>query len=69
MENLIHRVFADAQVVLDVTDDNGRVCHPREWFSVPISVIQQAVQMILDGSIVNYTYDPTTRRMVERGGE
>lgn len=69
MENLIHRVFADAQVVLDVTDDNGRVCHPREWFSVPISVIQQAVQMLVDGSIVNYTYDPTSRRMVEREGE
>lgn len=64
MENLIHRVFADAQVVVDVVDDNGKVCHPHEWFSVPISVIKQAVQMIIDGSIVDYIYDTQTKRMM-----
>lgn len=66
MENLIHRVFADAQVVLDVTDADGRVCHPREWFSVPISVIQQAVQMILNGNIVHFRYDREKMCMVEK---
>lgn len=66
MENLVHRVFADAQVVLEVTDSDGRVCHPREWFSVPISVIKQAVQMILDGNIVHFRYDRERMRMVEK---
>lgn len=68
-EHLIHRAFADAQVDLEIVDANGCVCRPREWFSVPISVVQQAVQMIIDGSIVGYKYDVSTRRMVARAEE
>ena len=57
LEALIHRFFAICQVDLDVTDKDGHICHPHEWYSVPISVIQQAISMIVDGSIVNYRYD------------
>jgi len=67
LEALLHRLFAEAQVVVDVVDDQGQVCHPHEWFSVPISVIRQAVDMILDGSIIGYRYDVRTQRMVWKG--
>lgn len=65
LESILHRVFADCQVVLDVTDKNGTICHPREWFSVPFPVIRQVIQMIKDGSIKDYHYDKTLQRMVE----
>ena len=63
LESLIHRFFAICQVDLDVTDKDGFICHPHEWYSVPISVIQQAISMIIDGSIVNYRYDKNRERI------
>lgn len=66
LETLIHRFFAICQVDLDVTDKDGFICHPHEWYSVPISVIQQAISMIVDGSIVNYRYDKKLERICYR---
>ena len=66
LESLIHRFFAICQVDLDVTDKDGFICHPHEWYSVPISVIQQAISMIVDGSIVNYRYDKERERVVSK---
>lgn len=63
LESLIHRFFAICQVDLDVIDKDGFICHPHEWYSVPISVIQQAISMIVDGSIVNYRYDKNRERI------
>ena len=63
LESLIHRFFACCQVTLDVTDKDGCICHPHEWYSVPISVIQQAIGMIVDGTIVNYRYDKESERI------
>lgn len=66
LESLIHRFFAIAQVDLDVVDKNGVVSHPHEWYSVPISVIQQAIGMILDGSVTKYRYDKERQRIFEK---
>lgn len=56
LEALIHRVFAAAQV--DLTIQLGGPVKPREWFLVPLPVINEAVDRIRDGSITNYIYDP-----------
>lgn len=63
LETLIHRFFAICQVDIDIMDKDGFICHPHEWYSVPISVIQQAIAMIMDGSIVNYRYDKSRQRI------
>lgn len=39
LERLIHRVFGPAQIDLSVPDRFGNPIRPREWFLVPISVI------------------------------
>lgn len=31
---------------------------PREWFLVPLFVIDEAVEKIKDGTIANHVYDP-----------
>ena len=36
----------------------GKPFVPREWFFVPLSAINEAVERISDGSIVDYRYDP-----------
>lgn len=37
---------------------------PREWFLVPLFVIDEAVERIKDGSIAEVRYDPQTAKLV-----
>lgn len=60
LENLLHRIFAPAQLDLTIQDRFGHPVKPREWFFVPLSVIDEAVERIRDGSITEVTYDPKT---------
>lgn len=60
MENLFHRIFAAAQLDITLPDRFGRPFRPREWFVVPLPVIDEAVQRIRDGSITQVVYDPQT---------
>lgn len=65
LENLIHRVFGAAQLDLEIPDRFGTIIKPREWFLVPLSAIDEAVERIRDGTITRYRYDPTEARLVE----
>lgn len=63
LEKLFHRVFAEAQLDIMIPDRFGKPVKPREWFLVPLNVIDEAVQCIKDGSIAQYVYDPKTARL------
>jgi len=64
LEALLHRVFAPAQLDLQIKDRFGHPVKPREWFLVPLSVINEAVDRIRDGSITQMAYDPQTASLV-----
>lgn len=64
-EDLLHKFFKPAQVLIDVIDNNGTRCSPKEWFDVPLGMIQQAIALLISGDIVNYKYDPETQSIVE----
>jgi hypothetical protein len=64
LENIFHRLFAAAQLDLTIDDRFGHPVKPREWFLVPLHVIDEAVQRIRDGSITEVIYDPKTARLV-----
>ena len=66
LENLFHRIFEAAQLDLTIQDRFGNPVRPREWFLVPLHVIDEAVRRILDGSIANVVYDPKTASLVEK---
>lgn len=65
LENLIHRVFHSAQLDIEIPDRFGRPVVPREWFLVPLFVIDEAVERIKDGTITEYRYDPKTAQLVK----
>lgn len=69
LENLIHRIFDPARFDVEILDRFGRPVVPREWFMVPLFVIDEAVERIRDRTIVNFIYDPKTARLVERMGQ
>lgn len=66
LENLIHRIFAPAQLDIEIKDRFGNPVVPREWFLVPRFVVDDAVERIKDGTITDCTYDPVAVRLVQR---
>jgi len=58
LENLIHRVFDPARFNIEIKDRFGHPVVPREWFLVPVFVVDEAVERIKDGTITEYVYDP-----------
>lgn len=65
-EQLIHRVFATACLDIEFdTKDNLRV-NPREWFIVPKDVIEEAIQLIVSGEIVNYKFDARIQQLIQK---
>lgn len=67
LENLFHRIFQGARLELTIEDRFGNPVKPREWFLVPLHVIDEAVRRIQDGSITDYVYDPTQAMLVRQG--
>lgn len=57
LEQLLHRFFASACLNIDLFDERGQRITPREWFVVPLEVIEEAIQLILNENIVNYKYN------------
>jgi len=62
-ENLVHTVFKDVCIDVEVADLQGNMCKPREWFSVPLEQINTAIDLIVSGQIVNYRYNSTTKKI------
>lgn len=60
LESLLHRFFDSAAVIVQVTDTKGYVQTPKEWFSVSLPVIRQAVELLISGEITKYHYDADT---------
>ncbi len=56
-EQTIHRVFASAQLELRIPDRFGIAVEPREWFIVPLPVIDEVIRRIQDGTITGLFYD------------
>jgi hypothetical protein len=65
LENIIHRVFDPVQLDIEIKDRFGNPVRPREWFLVPLFVVNEAVERIKDGTITQYVYDPTAARLVK----
>lgn len=66
LESLIHRIFDPARLDIEIRDRFGNPVIPREWFLVPVFVIDDAVEKIRDGTITEFSYDPKLARLVRR---
>ena len=65
-ELLIHSFFGAACLNIDVFGKDGKRYTPREWFIAPLSIIEQAVHLIISGEVINYRYNPTTEQIEMR---
>jgi hypothetical protein len=63
LEAIFHTIFAAARLDVVIPDGFGGDVRPREWFLVPLPVINEVVERIRDGLIVGYVYDRSTARL------
>jgi len=65
LENLIHRFFEPAKLNVQISDRFGTPISPREWFMVPLFIIDEAVNKIKDKTLGEYKYDAKQVKLVK----
>lgn len=66
LEHLLHTVFASVRVPFEQIGPDGRTAEAAEWFDVPSEVIDHALDLVQDGTIVNWAYDPESLSLMPR---
>jgi hypothetical protein len=61
LELILHKFFGQVCLEVDVFDQNGKRYTPREWFIAPITVIEEAIRLVITGEIVGFKYDKEER--------
>jgi Meiotically Up-regulated Gene 113 (MUG113) protein len=69
LEHMIHRVFGPARLDIEIKDRFGNPVVLREWFLVPLFVINEAVERIKNGTITEYNYDPKIASLIRADKE
>ena len=67
VESLLHRIFADVRLDVSVLRGGESEKAAREWFAVPLPLIDEAVKLIESQAITDYEYDAEIGAFVLRG--
>lgn len=65
-EDMVHQILKPVQFLVTVVDDDGLSHEPKEWFVVPLNVIDIIIARIMDGSILGYTYNAAMQCLEKR---
>ena len=65
-ELLVHKFFGKSCLNFDIFDEKGNRHSPREWFIVPLNIIEQAIELIISGKIINYIYDDKNQEIISK---
>lgn len=60
LEAALHHFFAAARLDVTYERGGGTVTTADEWFSVPLTVIDEAVGLLDAGTITSFAYDALT---------
>lgn len=60
LESLLHKFFASARLDLKLPDRFNIPVQPREWFFVPLNIIENVIKKIQDGTLEQFQYEPET---------
>ncbi len=64
-EDLIHQVFSIRRLDIKVANKEGNLKQPKEWYIVPIRIIEQAIELIINKQIQNYKFDHLQNKIVK----
>ena len=63
LEKVIHKFFQSAKFEIEIKDRFGKPVKAREWFLVPLFIIDEVVNKIKNGTIGDYYYDHTSAEL------
>ncbi len=64
LEALLHKFFDHVRLDVQLQDRFGIPVKPREWFLVPLEVVESVITKIKEGSLDQFRYDPETANLV-----
>lgn len=67
LEASIHSFFSNVNVYFEVRDDEGIMHYPKEWFTVPLNIIEEVIPLIVDKKIDSYRYDKNLQMIIKKG--
>ncbi|AKO64870.1 hypothetical protein VI34_04485 [Methylophilales bacterium MBRSG12] len=65
LEQLLHSIFASARIKIEIPDRFNKPYHPQEWFLVPLETIEEAIEKIKQGTILNYRFNLSSGALEE----
>lgn len=69
LENVIHRFFNTTRLDIQIKDRFGTPVTAREWFLVPLFIIDEVVKKIMAGTVEDYYYDAESACLRENSDE
>ena len=66
LEHLLQHFFSEARLHVTIADRFGKKVQPREWFVVPFPAIEEAIQRLMDGSILDFAYNTKTAQLTKK---
>lgn len=64
LEALLHKFFDATRLEVELEDRFGISVKAKEWFLVPLEVIEQTIEKIETGTLDQFRYDPQVARLV-----
>lgn len=65
LEGNIHKFFGKSNVDFTVKDGAGNDHHPKEWFVVPLDIIEKAIELVKEDRIQEYRYEPSMNSIIK----
>ncbi len=65
-EDLIHQILKNVQFHVTVVDEKGISHEPKEWFVVPLDVVNVIIKKVMDDSIAGYAYNSEMQCLEKR---
>ena len=66
LEGAIHDFFSKSNISFEVIDKDGNIHHPKEWFIAPLSIIEEAISLIVNDDISKYVYNAEMKLIVKK---
>ncbi|WP_321532379.1 GIY-YIG nuclease family protein [uncultured Desulfuromonas sp.] len=66
LEKVLHKFLDNARLEIEVSDRFGNPVKPKEWFLVPLFIIDDVVEKIKEGTLDRYGYDIESASLVEK---
>lgn len=66
IEKKIHNFFSSVKLDIELFDSQNKIYMPREWFTIPIEIIEDAVELLNAEDMDNYIYDNNSKVIVKK---